>query len=316
MDDALSGLLHDVRPHGAVFDQSLLRPPWSLQVAEGAPLTLLTLMSGAGWVVPDGADPARLRPGEIALVTGPAPYVLTDDLDRPPSGVLHDADLCTTPAGQRLTGPVDMCSHGLAVDGSVSLLKGTYQVEGSVSERVITALPRLVVIPATAGPNPALGMIAAELVAGRPGRQVVLDRLLDLLLVSTLRDWFDRPESGAPAWYRAYEDSVVGPALRLIHDRPAQPWTVASLAAEVGLSRAAFARRFTDQMGEPPVSYLTCWRMCLAADLLRTSDATVGAVARLVGYADAYALSVAFKRAYGIRPGEHRRATRSQVAGL
>jgi AraC-like DNA-binding protein len=81
---------------------------------------------------------------------------------------------------------------------------------------------------------------------------------------------------------------------------------VASLAAEAGVSRATLARRFTDLVGEPPMSHLAGWRTCLAADLLRETDDTVGAIARKVGYADAFALSVAFKRVHGIRPTEHR----------
>jgi AraC-like DNA-binding protein len=93
----------------------------------------------------------------------------------------------------------------------------------------------------------------------------------------------------------------------MLHNNPAEPWTVAGLAAEIGISRAALARRFTDLVGEPPMSYLTGWRLDLAADLLREPDATVGAVARQVGYGSPFALSAAFKRVRGVSPREHRR---------
>ncbi len=121
-----------------------------------------------------------------------------------------------------------------------------------------------------------------------------------------LRAWFARPEAGAPAWYRAYGDPVVGPALRLLHNSPERPWTVASLARATGASRAALARRFTELVGEPPMTFLTGWRIALAADLLREPGATVGSVAPQVGYGSAFALSTAFKRLRGISPAEHR----------
>jgi AraC-like DNA-binding protein len=126
------------------------------------------------------------------------------------------------------------------------------------------------------------------------------------LLIATLRAWFSRPEAGAPAWYQAHSDPVVGRALRVLHNEPASPWTVATLAERVGVSRAALARRFTELVGEPPMTYLTGWRLAMAADLLREPDATVGSVARRVGYGSAFALSTAFKRERGVSPQEYR----------
>ncbi len=108
---------------------------------------------------------------------------------------------------------------------------------------------------------------------------------------------------------------MVGPALKMIYNNPAHPWTVANLAAAVGSSRAVFARRFTDLVGEPPIAFLTTWRLALAADLLRSSEATIAAVARQVGYSTPFALSSAFKRAYGVSPNTHR-ATVAYPAGL
>ena len=149
-------------------------------------------------------------------------------------------------------------------------------------------------------------MLGSEIVKDEPGQEAVLDRLLDLLLIAVLRTWFARPDAEAPAWYRANGDPVVGRALRLLHNNPSHPWTVATLAAEIGVSRAALARRFTELVGEPPMTFLTGWRLALAADLLREPDATVGAVARQVGYGSPFALSTAFKRVRGISPQQHR----------
>jgi AraC-like DNA-binding protein len=134
----------------------------------------------------------------------------------------------------------------------------------------------------------------------------VLDRLLDLLLIAVLRAWFARADAKAPGWYRAHSDPVVGRALRLLQNDPARAWTVASLASETGASRAALARRFNELVGEPPMRFLTGWRLALAADLLREPDATIGSVAAQVGYGSSFALSTAFKRERGISPQEYR----------
>jgi AraC-like DNA-binding protein len=134
--------------------------------------------------------------------------------------------------------------------------------------------------------------------------------LLDTLLLYILRTWFDRqPASGAATgWAAALNDRATTAALRAMHRDPARPWTVATLAAEAGLSRAPFARRFTALVGQPPLNYLTWWRMTLAARLLRESDAPLNAVAGRVGYGSEFAFANAFKRRYGTAPGRYRRA--------
>jgi AraC-like DNA-binding protein len=195
---------------------------------------------------------------------------------------------------------------GDSPDGPVMLLTGTYQMRGEIGRSLLEALPTLVVLPDGGPGHPLVSLLSSEIVKDEPGQEAVLDRLLDLLLIAVLRDWFARPEAGAPAWYRAYDDRVVGRALRMLHDDPARPWTVAALAAGAGVSRAALARRFTELVGEPPMAYLTRWRLALAADLLRETDATLGAVARQVGYGSAFALSAAFKRVRGVSPRDHR----------
>jgi AraC-like DNA-binding protein len=327
MDDALSVLLRDVRPQGALFDQAVLCPPWSLRFEERTQLVLLTMFSGEAWLGSDAVggvtpEPVRLRPGDVAIVVGPEPYVLSDDPGRAPRVVVHSATHCTTPGGALLiddcpgcrqaTGARDGRGDGGDGEGPQPVaLKGTYRVESSVSQRVLDVLPRFVRVPAPPGGSATLEMIAEEIHRHVPGQQVVLDRLLELLLVSSLRAWFELPEASAPSWYRAYGDPVVSRALKLLHEDPARPWTVAALAATVGVSRAGLARRFTELMGRPPMAYLTEWRICLAADLLSRTDETVEAVSRRVGYANAYALSVAFKRTKGVRPTEHRAMSRT-----
>lgn len=294
--DVLTDLLDGVRARGALFSRTVMASPWSLRFASGAPLTLATVLRGQAWLVPAEGDPVLVRAGDIALVRGSAPYTVADDPDTPPRTVIDRAAYC---------GAADPAAVPVA-DGATVLLSGAYENEGGVSERLLRALPPVLVVPDTDGPSPLLALVATETAREIPGQQAVLDRLLDLLLISTLRGWFDRPETPAPPWYRAADDPVVGHALRLLHDRTAEQWTVARLAAESGVSRAALARRFTARVGEPPMTYLTNWRVSLAADLLRGTDATVGAIARRVGYANTFALSVAFKRLRHVSPSEHR----------
>lgn len=122
---------------------------------------------------------------------------------------------------------------------------------------------------------------------GGPGQQAIVERLLELVVATSLRDALGQPGSGVPAWYHAHDDIVVGAVLRMLHEQPAEPWTLASLARRLAVSRSTLARRFTELVGEPPMGYLACWRICLAADLLRDTDDTVASIARQVGYANA-----------------------------
>ncbi|MGI6872120.1 AraC family transcriptional regulator [Amycolatopsis sp. 3B14] len=308
--DVVSELLSDVRARGAVFRQAIMRPPWALRMASGAPLTLATMLRGHAWIVPDQHEPVLIETGDVAVVRGDVPYVVADVPATTPSLLVTSADYCSSVEGvERAAGAARTC--GTPVDGAAVLLSGAFQRRGELSERLLQALPAVLVAPAKDSPF-TVETVAAEIARDRPGQQLVLDRLLDLMLVSALRNWFDSPDANVPAWCRALDDAVVGTALRLLHDAPAHPWTVAQLAAEVGVSRAALARRFTTLVGEPPMAYLTNWRITLAADLLRETDHTVGTIARKVGYANAYALSVAFKRLRGIRPSEHRNSEPAQ----
>lgn len=310
--DALAGLLDGPRARGAFLLRGLMDPPWSVRVEDRAPLGLVTLVRGGAWVVPDDADPVPVRPGDIALMRGPDPYTFADDPATPPQVIVHPGQHCTAPDGRSLAGELDLGvrTWGNSRDGAVMMLIGAYQLRGDIGQRLLDALPKLLVLPRDAWRSPLVGVLADELGKDEPGQEVVLNRLFDLLLITVVRAWFTRPDVDAPAWYRAHSDPVVGRALQLIHAKPDHPWTVAGLAGAVGVSRAALARRFTDLVGEAPMAYLTGWRMSLAADLLREPGATVAAVARQVGYGGAFAFSAAFKRVRGVSPQEHRvRAT-------
>ncbi len=305
--DAIAGLLDGPRARGAFLLRSSLDPPWSLRVQDEAPLTLVAVVRGSAWIAHDGRPPLRLDRGDAAIVLGPEPYTVADDPATAPQAIIHPGQRCTTPSGQELRmREQGVRTWGTSPDGETVLLTGTYNLEGEVSRRLLRALPQLVVLREDEWDCPVVGLLADEIVKDEPGQEAVLDRLLDLLLIAVLRAWFARPEAHAPGWYRAHADPIVGRALRLLHDDPAHPWTVAELAHAAGVSRAAFARRFAELVGEPPMTFLTGWRIALAADLLHEPGATVGSVAHQVGYGSPFALSTAFKRLRGISPQQHR----------
>ncbi|MEU6611284.1 AraC family transcriptional regulator [Streptomyces shenzhenensis] len=306
--DALAGLLEGPRARGAFMIRACFDPPWAVRVADRAPLTVMLMVRGDAWVVPDTGEHLRLRAGDLAIARGPAPYTCADDPETPPQALILPGGVCSHPDGTSLRGSMDLGvrTWGDRVEGSTVVLIGTYPMRGEIGGRLLDALPPLLALTSERWQSPLTPFLAAEIVRDEPGQEVVLDRLLDLLVIAALRAWFARPDAAAPAWYRALADPVVGRALRLLQDEPARPWTVASLAAGAGVSRAALARRFTDLVGEPPMSYLTGWRLALAADLLRDTDDTLAAIARKVGYGSSFALSTAFKRVYGVSPQGHR----------
>ena len=306
--DAVAGLLDGPRARGAFLLRSTMDPPWSLRIEDEAPLTLVAIVRGSACVVPEGGEPIRLRAGDVAIARGPDPYLVADEPETPPQAVILPGGECRTPDGQTLKVMdfVGTRNWGNSADGETVMLTGTYQLEGEISGRLLRALPPLLVLAADAWETPLIGLLGEEIVKDQPGQEAVLDRLLDLLLIAVLRTWFARPEAEAPGWYRAYADPIVGPALKALHHDPSHQWTVEELARGAGVSRAALARRFNDLVGEPPMSFLTGWRIALAADLLLEPDATVGSVAAQVGYGSPFALSTAFKRLRGVSPKAYR----------
>ncbi|WP_320780073.1 AraC family transcriptional regulator [Streptomyces sp. CRN 30] len=319
--DAFGDLLREMRAHGSLFGSSTLTPPWALHFVDGAPLTLCTVLHGAGWIIPEHRPPELLRAGETVIVRGPAPFTFVDEVGTRAEPIAC-GEFCATPEQGGTRHRLGWSDRGDDIGdsdggggGATTLIVGAYPVRGEISRRLLDALPVVLRVASGGGADPVLEHLAAEAAADTPGQQVVLDRLLDWLLVCALRDWIDRPGGEPPAWYAAQRDPVVGDALRLLHAEPAAPWSVSSLAGRTGVSRSTLAKRFAELVGEPPLTYLTGWRMTLAADLLaERGTATVAEVARAVGYADAFAFSAAFKRVRGVSPSEFRR-TRAAAAG-
>jgi AraC-like DNA-binding protein len=307
--DVLESLLDGPRARGAFLLKAVVNPPWGIKVEDESPLTVLAIVRGSAWIWHEDDAPQRLEAGDVAIARGPDHYVVADDPETVPDVVVYPGQQCTSVADGRVL--VDEWSLGVRTwgtgpEGETVMFIGTYERAGELSRPLLSALPHLVTLSKREWDSPLVPILATEITRDSPGQRALLDRLLDVLLISALRTWFTRQQDDAPAWYRAQSDPVVGKALQLLHHHPAHPWTVASLAEQAGASRAALARRFSDLVGEPPMAYLTGWRLAMAADLLCQRDMTIGAVARQVGYGTAFALSAAFKRERGVSPQEHR----------
>ncbi|MFJ5263672.1 AraC family transcriptional regulator [Streptomyces sp. NPDC088387] len=304
--DPLSSLLSGIRAEGSVVSHAVLTAPWVITFADDAPLTLVSVLRGGGTLLlPDGSE-RTVGAGDTAVVRGPAPFRLADEaasVQRPHTP--YEINCFTEDAacaGEELDG----IHWGSGRDGATALIVGAYRASGHRHERLLRALPPVLVVAEDADVCAWLESSAADAARLSAGSQALMDRLLDWSLVCTLRTWFDRAGADAPGWYRGLADPVLAPALHAFHRRPGESWTVASLAAEAGVSRALFARRFTELMGRPPLAYLTECRMDDAGALLADTDLSIAQIAKTVGYADAFGFSAAFKRHRGVSPSTFR----------
>jgi AraC-like DNA-binding protein len=191
-------------------------------------------------------------------------------------------------------------------------LTGTFTVDEAVADPLLAVLPPMVVVPA-AGQDwlqASVRLLVAEITAPRPGRAVMISRILDLLFVHVLRVWAEQRPAGpvAPGWLTAATDPRLGQVITAINRDLRRPWSVDDLAGLAELSRSVFAERFTRLLGNPPSAYLAQRRLDRAAELLRSTSASVGAVADEVGYTSEAAFSRAFRRRHGIPPLRWRRA--------
>jgi AraC-like DNA-binding protein len=310
--DVLSDLLHRAGARNALVRQLIQRPPWSLAFTDASPLAIVATLGGHASIRLDNnrGESVWLDDGDIALITGPKRYTIADDPSTAPQVEIRGHRKYAVGGYEEVRQaqrPLAARTFGDGLPGATTLLRGAYELHGDVAGRLLDLLPPLAVVPAGPRTRAALNLLTTEIARDEPGQDAILHRLLDLVLVLAMRAWCAKPETTLPAWYQALTDPAIGDALRLLHEAPSHRWTVATLAAQVGLSRAAFAARFTSLVGEPPLTYLTGWRMTLGADMLRDTDDTVATVARKVGYDDAFAFSVAFKRARGVSPSTWRR---------
>jgi transcriptional regulator GlxA family with amidase domain len=205
-------------------------------------------------------------------------------------------------------GDLELAGHGALT----TFVCAGYDYDLDVAQPLMSLLPHVLHVPAdpVAGGNIAaiVGLLAGEIGLRAAGSRAAAARLIDLLLIAAIRRWADaRPEGGPPSWLTALRDPLIGRVLALLHDRPGEQWTLEKLAREVHVSRATLARRFSEEVGEPPLAYLSSWRMHVAAHRLKHTTETVENIARGVGYTSEYAFNRAFSRHLGQPPGRYRR---------
>jgi AraC-like DNA-binding protein len=304
-DDVLAQVLAAVELGGALAARNELQAPWALHFgAEQKRAAFHVIAEGTCQVWCDrGGEPVLLDSGDIIVLPHGAGHALGDDPSTPV--VEFGSIIGGLEPGTRVPAPLG------GTGAATRFLCGAYLYNGNGPSPLLHGLPDLLHIPAARTRGSSLAatveLLIAEAGRGAAGSAVVVDRLIDLTFVYALRAWLDlQGPDAAPTWFGALHDPLVGPALRAIHDEPAAPWTVADLARLSGLSRAPFARRFRAAVGEAPLTYVTRWRMTVAADLLARGD-RIAAVAGQVGYDNEFAFAKAFKRVRGIAPGQHRR---------
>lgn len=296
------------RPHSS---RTLKYAPWGTRYpSAGGGAGFHVVLQGSAWLLPPGgAAPLALGVGDVVFMAHGRSHALADDPGTPLTDAVQAPDGSWPPVADERP-----------ADGSAPatlLLCGAYNLDKARAHPLLSDLPEVIHLPARVGAHPSLrgavDLLGAELAEeARPGSDAVVHALLDTLLLLLLRAWWlgaDAGADGRPAgWAGALRDRAVSAALHAIHDDPARAWTVAELGARGGLSRAAFARRFTALVGKAPLAYLTWWRMTLAGGLLRTeSETTLRAVAQQAGYTSEFAFAKAFKREYGRAPGQYRR---------
>jgi AraC-like DNA-binding protein len=302
--DPLADVLELARVRGALVANVRAHAPWGLALPDNPGASFHAVTSGTAWLRVRGDDPVQLMPGDLLLLPGGVAHRLSSGPREPcrPFDRALKQDLIT-PAGD------------LVLDGRgavTTFVCAGYDYDLDAASSLMALLPPVVHVPA----NPVSGRDVAALVdllageVGRvdPGAQAAAARLIDLLLIAAIRRWAADEVPGRPAsWLAALRDPTLARVLTLVHENPGRAWTVEGLAAEVNVSRATLARRFAGAVGVPPLSYLAVWRMNLAAHRLRTTDRTVQAIAREVGYRSEYAFNRAFARHRGQPPGRYRR---------
>ena len=314
--DPLSQFLTGPRAQAAFTLRVVMDPPFAIDVRDQAALTVIVAVRGHAWITAPGGAPQPLHPGQAATVRGPAPYLVADAPERAPTVVIDAGQSCRTPAGEHLelTMSQGMRTWGNNPHGDTVLLIGSYQTAAAAGRLATAALPPLAVFAEQEMDPALLGLLERELTRPGPGQESALDRILDLLLLQLVRACIHRAGVVDPSWAAGTRDPVVATALALLHEEPAAPWTVAELARRAHVSRATLAARFHTAVGQPPMAYLSTWRLALAADRLASSTATTAAIAQEVGYGNASTFSTAFTRAYGTSPTGYRRSQRRPPA--
>jgi AraC-like DNA-binding protein len=319
--DALSDALRVLRLTGAVFLDAEFTAPWCVVTHSGH--TESPLLSGGSSIIffhvlTEGRCKARLvsggetlefAAGDLVMLPRDDTHLLGSDLHLAPTLT----DTLVQPAAD---GELMRVEHGGGGERT-RFFCGFLRYDPRLCGPMLETLPRLLRVPlggghATAWLMSLLQAGARETAAPRPGGETVLAKLSELLFVEALRRYIELLPEQQTGWLAGLRDRFVGRALALLHERPERDWTVEELAAGVGLSRSSLAQRFTDFIGQPPMQYLTRWRLTIAAQRLRSENASLARIAADSGYDSEAAFNRAFKRALGTTPAAWRRARAAQ----
>lgn len=333
--DTLSDVLRMVRLRGAVFYYVDGSSPWVAETP-AAPEIIPAIMPGAEhmmefhglvegtcWAGIPGEPPVRLVAGDVILFPQGDPHVVSSAPGlRAPRA---DKDFFFAPRPPQL--PFSICVRGAEVvpattarlDGGgrerATIVCGFLGLDARPFNPLLLALPRVLhVSGATLGADSWVASFLRAAVAEsnqrRPGGEAVLARMSEMLFVEVLRRHIDALPAGQTGWLAGMRDPSIARVLSLLHDRPAEPWTIEHLAEEAAMSRSTLHERFVHFIGQPPMQYLARWRMQVAAQLLTETKAKLFDVALAVGYESEAAFSRAFKRAVGTSPGQWRAGQR------
>jgi AraC-like DNA-binding protein len=296
MVDPLSEFIALLRPR-TVFAKGISGAGrWAVRYSEFGQPSFCTVLEGGCRLAVDGESPITLGAGDFVLLPATPGFLMSGFEPAAPRRI--DPKLTPAPAEEvrhgRREGPPD-----------VRLLGGYFLFDSPDASLLVSLLPALVHVRGTERLSVLVRLVGEEAGAQRSGRDLVLARLVEVLLIEALRS--TEAHGASPGLVRGLSDARVAAAILLMHGDPERAWTVAELAKESGLSRSSFFERFTRAVGQRPTEYLLAWRMALAKDLLRHSDATLDDVARRAGYASASTFSTAFRRHVGQSPGRYAR---------
>jgi AraC-like DNA-binding protein len=313
--DALSDVLRAVRLSGAVFFNVSAFAPWVAETPRGREIvagmfpgsdhliSYHVITSGDCFAVVEGEPALKLQAGDVVVFPHGDTHVLTS---RP--GLRSPPDLSMYQRREGVPMPFSL-SMGVGEKDPARLVCGFLGCDSRPYNPLLSALPRILCVhDGDGGAIDTLVKFALhESQAPRMGGSAVLGRLSELMFVDVVRRYLESLPAERMDWLSGLRDPFIGNALSALHRSPARDWTLETLAREIGLSRSAFAERFTQFVGHPPMQYLANWRMQLAANHLRSGTETVLSVANRVGYESEAAFSRAFKKAVGVPPGEWRR---------
>lgn len=296
--DPLSDVIALLRPSTAISKPITGRGRWGVRYGAHDAPGFAIVLKGACWMSFEGRDPLKFETGDFLLLPSTPAFTLSShpDVDCEPR------DPMDTPV-----------RHGdQEGDADFESLGGTFRIEQVNAPLLLALLPRIIHIPASEGRTGRLGrvieLIREECAADEPAKEMILQRLLEVLLVETLR-WrgiaADDVRAGLLAGMR---DPTLARVLRAMHADARADWTVAGLAKVAGQSRSAFAARFGEVLGCGPIEYLARWRMALAKDALSRGTKTLDRIADEIGYESASAFSTAFRKRLGCPPGQFARA--------